>query len=29
MLFEFKIYDKEIIKINKQYITNTDKYDKW
>lgn len=28
MLFEFKIYDKEIIKINKQYITNTDKYDK-
>ena len=28
MLFEFKIYDKEIIKINKQYIANTDKYNK-
>ncbi len=28
MLFDFKIYDKEIIKIKKQYITNTDKYDK-
>lgn len=28
MLFEFKIYDKEMIKINKAYITNTDKYDK-
>ena len=28
MLFEFKIYDKEIIKINKAYITNIDKYNK-
>ena len=28
MLFEFKIYHKEIIKLNKQYITNTDKYNK-
>ena len=28
MLFEFKIYDKEIIKIKKQYITNTDTFDK-
>lgn len=28
MLFEFKIYDKEIIKINKTYITNIDKYNK-
>ena len=28
MLFEFKIYDKEIIKINKAYITNVDKYNK-
>ena len=28
MLFEFKVYHKEIIKINKQYITNTDKFDK-
>lgn len=28
MLFEFKIYNKEIIKINKAYITNVDKYDK-
>ena len=28
MLFEFKIYHKEIIKINKAYITNVDKYNK-
>lgn len=28
MLFEFKIYDKEIIKINKAYITNVDKFNK-
>ena len=28
MLFEFKIYNKEIIKINKTYITNTDGYNK-
>ena len=28
MLFEFKIYDREIIKINKAYITNVDKYNK-
>lgn len=28
MLFEFKIYDKELIKINKTYITNVDKYNK-
>lgn len=28
MLFEFKIYYKEIIKINKAYITNVDKYNK-
>ena len=28
MLFEFKIYDREIIKINKTYITNVDKYNK-
>lgn len=28
MLFEFKIYDREIIKINKAYITNIDKYNK-
>lgn len=28
MLYEFKIYDKEIIKINKAYITNVDKYNK-
>ena len=28
MLFEFKIYDKEIIKINRQYITNVDAYNK-
>ena len=28
MLFEFKIYDKEIIKINKAYIINVDKFNK-
>ena len=28
MLFEFKVYHKEIIKLNKKYITHTDKYDK-
>lgn len=28
MLFEFKIYDTEMIKINKAYITNVDKYNK-
>lgn len=28
MLFEFKIYDREIIKSNKSHITNIDKYNK-
>lgn len=28
MLFEFKVYHKEIIKLNKQQITHTDEYDK-